>query len=152
MIITVDEWIDTEGLKAGRPPSQATLNRLLKTLDRKLVTLCRSFTDGDFGAVEFGNRMEEELLAAHSRAAFLGRRFAGDLSAFEADDEGFGRLVMAGEQEFLDGFVSELYNRDPRFYKDGQADFAQILHRARMYRGRVEGTAQETWALTFDVS
>lgn len=130
-------------------PTQAALDRLLLQTGAELERHAQAVGSGAWGPTMFGDRMLATLTDAHARAAYLGRFRAGDTTPPDADDRRFAEEVVRTEDEFLAAFEEDLASGR---YTDeqGHLDTAAIARRARMYLGRVAGTANETFALASD--
>jgi len=131
------------------PDTQRSLNTLLDHAGRSLSALCHRYATGQFTADIFGDHMLGTLESAHTQAVVLGRHRAGDTTPLEEDDREFARHVLREEEEFLSAFLDDL--EEGRYNDDlGHPQGDAIERRARLYLGRVSGTANEAWALTAD--
>lgn len=118
-----------------------------------LTNAVHRYQAGDWSGWEFGEYAYRVLLPAHRRAAYLGRRLAGETRGAAAGatlppnsiDEDLGWAQAEGQRPFLREFVADLGNGE---YGRGE-DFrvAMVIRRAELYALRLAGTANEGWAL-----
>jgi hypothetical protein len=100
----------------------------------------------------FGDLFSMNLQDWHARAAYYGRRKAGDRTPFGDNDTHFGRLVMVQEKDFLDQFVTDIYSGTYGALGSSNYKAEEVARRAKMYVSRLIGTAYEAWRLTADPS
>lgn len=94
---------------------------------------------------EFEEAMLEHLQEAHTRGVVLGRRWAGDRSPRELDDELFAGRQVERELAYLAKFVADI--RAGR-YDDEAGGFTTGLDaRANLYGHKVGGTVSEAFVL-----
>lgn len=98
-------------------------------------------------ALLFRQEMATILTRAHTRAVYLGRYAGGDETPPDADDRVFAERVMRDEAQFLDRFV-EAIGEGRYTLPDGSLQSRTVRERAELYLYRVQGTANEAWALT----
>ena len=93
------------------------------------------------------NPLLDRLADAHANAAYLGRRKAGVLDAFNSRDVDFGKLAAAEQAPYLRRFMADL---ESGVYTnaDGTPKTKQILARWKQYQKRVVGSGNEAWAFS----
>jgi hypothetical protein len=127
-------------------PTQADLDLMLSGKRGEVKDLVFRHVAGLLPPDEFGRELHAILLRGHATAGYLGRKRAGDMAPYDADDTEFGKMIAAEQQPFLDGFVADL--EGSRYEgEDGRQMALPILRRAEMYVDRMRGSANEAFVL-----
>ncbi len=128
---------------------QAELAALLHATREALDNRVDAWDRVDLTADEWGEEVAALLADAHTRAVVIGRTHAGDDAPEEADDREYAERIVygdGGEAEYLVSFVADLAG--DRYLTDDGVDTAAIKRRARLYAGKLVGTANDAWVLT----
>jgi hypothetical protein len=127
-------------------PSQSDLDQMLSGKQAEVRDLVFRHVAGILDQDGFSDEFRRVLIRGHAQAGYLGRRRAGDLAPYDADDTEFGRMVAAEQQEFLAGFVADLAGG--RYEGEhGRPQAEPILRRAALYVERMRGSANEAFRL-----
>lgn len=124
-----------------------TLASHLAATRETLSSLASHWAAGEITPQQFGDTVDQALLAAHAGAVRIGRWHAGDRAPAEEDDLRFAETVRDEEAEFLAAFVRDL-DGDRYRGEDGSRNGVAVARRASLYANRLIGTANEAWALT----
>lgn len=96
---------------------------------------------------ELANALTADLLGAHTHAAYLGRRLAGNVAPLGLQDQQFAQSVLAEQAPYLTGLISDLHIGRYPLGEDGELP-ADLLARLLLYARRLRGTSNEAWART----
>lgn len=127
-------------------PTDADFANFMASTRGKVQQLGSRLNRGILSPEEYIQALFDLLEGAHANAVFMGRKLGGDLSPMEDDDFAFAARIMNEEAFNLGRFRTDLL-----LGRYGDADawkLAQINARARLYTGRLRGTANETFVLS----
>lgn len=110
--------------------------------------LANKYARGEISVDSWYTAMDDLLLGGHSDAWFMGRFMGGDDSEFGEDDLIAGRGYRDAETRYLQYFASDL--EQGRYLQDGELMLNSIKARARLYIGKMRGTANEGFVASHD--
>lgn len=119
---------------------------LVSMRDTKCVTNGRieDYLDGTTNIFALSDIITAYLLGAHTTAAYLGRRLAGNLAPLGLQDNQFAQTIMFDQAGYLSGFMMALSAGKYKLTEDGQLP-ADLLARIKLYVLRLRGAANEAW-------
>jgi hypothetical protein len=127
-------------------PTQADFNAMIRKRRREVRQATEDLASGKINIHQWADRFDASLLSGHSRAWHLGRRLAGDLRGFGTDDMLAGRAAKDKDSKFLNQFVQDIVDRDPRYVEQsGQIRANAVINRANLYIGRMRASAAESF-------
>jgi len=111
---------------------------LMDEIDGRMVELVKELKGG-LDANAFWFKFDQILADGHTAAHLLGQDQAGVLHPSVAMARHAGRWMADSESYYLHGFVQDILSG--KYIKDGEFELFRVLNRARMYEGKMRGTA-----------
>ncbi len=127
-------------------PSQADFNQLVRGKAKDLKQLVAQLASSGIELEQFKEEFSSLLLDGHTQAWALGRQLSGDLRPLNVLDQYFGIAARDSEADFIIRFIDALLLRDSRYFDaDGNLVEQSVLSRAKLYLGKLRGTANEAF-------
>lgn len=156
--------------KRERDLMLAMLLLLIADTDHRLAATATAMASASITVGQWRDQTLTELTQAHTSAAYIGRRAAGDTAPMGPQDVAAGDAAAATQAPFLDGFASDImhgrYAPKPEPPEARQPapteppatptetpaptvptiDIDAVVRRTHLYAQRLRGTAEEQWA------
>ncbi len=126
---------------------QAAFNKLVGSRSNELHNLIEQWKSGRLSIDDLGDEYYDVLRRGHTEAYTLGAKQAGsklEPSVLQTLAEQHGRAQADAEQEWLDGFLSDLES-DKYTDDEGKVNLSRINNRASMYAHKLRGTANQAF-------
>lgn len=129
--------------------TQARFGEHVKRTRTNLHDIADKLKSGEITNETWAEQFDKTLAKAHGKAHALGRNLAGDPAIHDIADSVAGRTIADLESGYLQGFLTDLHNKDPRYFsEDGELDADAVKDRMDLYLGRLRGTGNEAFVET----
>lgn len=119
-------------------------------LQRKLSAPLLQVANGELSVEDAALRAFSVFLQSHANARYAGRLAAGDKSPIGEADRESVRLLAQEQQTYFKRFAAQLLGGKYRDAQTGELNAAAISDRAGLYALRLQGTANDGWAVALD--
>ena len=131
-------------------PDVGTWNSRINLYGAELFGLLDRYFRGIIGEDDLYLGMDAILQEGHADSWRLGRQLGGDFSHVQGLDSLMGRIQADNDSYFLRGFVQDLEDRVARYWDSDGPKRNMIGGRAKLYLGRMRGTANHAFMQASD--
>lgn len=138
--------VTTRPKKRARTDEEALLIAMLLLLRQDtantLEAIVLRYYRGEITLYDLADLLTDTLMDAHSHAVYLGRRLAGVSSPMNDDDRRFAQTIMAEQQAFLFGLISDIHGGKYPLNEDGTLN-SKLVYRIGAYTERLRGSGNQ---------